>query len=175
MGLIAIFGSYQPTIIALMEPQNQFVSLHKDYYKVMIIKRMVFFLVLFIVLVTLFFLGRFDAVSNVWLGLSGSLIVVFFALVFMLARVFFKRKKYRLFDKNLTYQEGVLVHKETVVPFSRIQHVEIDEGPLERYFSLATLSIYTAGDSGKDLRINGLNIEVAQETKDFITNYIKDE
>ena len=62
-----------------------------------------------------------------------------------------------------------------MVPFSRIQHVEIDEGPLERYFSLATLSVYTAGDSGKDLKISGLRIDLAQEIKDYITNYIKDE
>ena len=108
-----------------------------------------------------------------WMGLT--VIVLFGILLLFMAKVYFKNKKYRLFDKNLTFRSGVLVHTEVVVPFSRIQHVEIDEGPLERFFGLATLSIYTAGDSGKDLKINGLEVEKAQEIKDFVTNYIKDE
>ena len=108
-----------------------------------------------------------------WMVLSA--IVLFGILLLFMAKVYFKNKKYRLFDKNLTFRSGVLVHTEVVVPFSRIQHVEIDEGPLERFFGLATLSIYTAGDSGKDLKINGLEVEKAQEIKDFVTNYIKNE
>jgi membrane protein YdbS with pleckstrin-like domain len=40
---------------------------------------------------------------------------------------------------------------------------------------LSTLSIYTAGDSGKDLKISGLKKEKAQEIKELITAYIKDE
>ena len=62
-----------------------------------------------------------------------------------------------------------------VIPFSRIQHIEIDEGPFERFFKLSTMSIYTAGDSGKDLKISGLKKEKAQEIKELITAYIKDE
>jgi uncharacterized protein len=123
----------------------------------------------------LYFFGKLGGVDNFWFLIAGSVTTIVGVLVLVYVGVFFKRKKYRLFDKNLTYQEGVLIHKETIIPFSRIQHVEIDEGPLERYFSLSTLSIYTAGDSGKDLKINGLKIEEAQGLKDFITNYIKDE
>ena len=114
-------------------------------------------------------------ISGLVFILIGCGVLILSAIILFLAKFYFRNKKYRLFDKNLTYQEGVLVHNETVVPFSRIQHVEIDEGPLERYFSLATLSVYTAGDSGKDLKISGLRIDLAQEIKDYITNYIKDE
>ena len=96
------------------------------------------------------------------------------ALVF-LAKTYFRRKKFKIAEKNISYQEGILYQKETLVPFARIQHIEIDEGPLERFFSIATLSIYTAGDSGRDLKISGLELMKAQEIKSFISNYIKDE
>ena len=141
----------------------------------MIIKRLLFFLILVAVFLGLYFMNRIEGLKGLLFYLIAAGLVVLGILLFVMAGVFFRRKKYRLFDKNLTYQEGVLIHKETVVPFSRIQHVEIDEGPLERFFSLATLSVYTAGDSGKDLKINGLRLDKAQEIKDFITNYIKDE
>jgi membrane protein YdbS with pleckstrin-like domain len=92
-----------------------------------------------------------------------------------LAKAHFNRKKFKISHKHIAYQEGLIFQRETTVPFTRIQHIEIDEGPLERYFGLATLSIYTAGDSGRDLKINGLELQKAQEIKTFISNFMKDE
>lgn len=158
-----------------MNQQQEFSNLESQYYKVMIIKRLIFVLVVLAILVFTFIRIETSVVSGlVWLFV-GLGYFIFSALLIFMARYYFHKKQYRLFDKNITYREGVLVHNETVVPFSRIQHVEIDEGPIERYFSLATLSIYTAGDSGKDLKISGLLLLDAQEIKDYITNYIKDE
>ena len=90
-----------------------------------------------------------------------------------MTKTIFSRKKYLVHDTYLSYKKGLLVRQMTVIPFSRIQHIEIDEGPIERYFKLSTLSIYTAGDSGKDLKISGLKKEKAQEIKELITAYIK--
>jgi len=106
-----------------------------------------------------------------------SIIVVFLFVVLYisLTKTIFSRKKYLVHGTYLSYKKGLLVSQMTVIPFSRIQHIEIDEGPFERYFKLSTLSIYTAGDSGKDLKISGLKKEKAQEIKELITAYIKDE
>lgn len=152
-----------------------FSLLHPSFLKLMYLKKTFFLLLFIMVWLALYFFIKPNWLSSslFYLGIS---IWVFFALfVLLFVGVFYKRKKYKLFDKNFTYQEGVLVHKETAIPFSRIQHVEIDEGPLERYFGLASLSIYTAGDSGRDLKVNGLELNKAHSIKDFITNYIKDE
>ena len=158
-----------------MNDQQTFNSLDSNYFKVMIVKRLIFILIILGVVAFGYLRIEPSKISGLAFILIGCGVLILSAIILFLAKVYFRNKKYRLFDKNLTYQEGVLVHNETVVPFSRIQHVEIDEGPLERYFSLATLSVYTAGDSGKDLKISGLRIDLAQEIKDYITNYIKDE
>ncbi|MDB9931585.1 MAG: PH domain-containing protein [Flavobacteriales bacterium] len=158
-----------------MNDQQTFNSLDSNYFKVMIVKRLIFILIILGVVAFGYFRIEPSKISGLAFILIGCGVLILSAIILFLAKFYFRNKKYRLFDKNLTYQEGVLVHNETVVPFSRIQHVEIDEGPLERYFSLATLSVYTAGDSGKDLKISGLRIDLAQEIKDYITNYIKDE
>jgi membrane protein YdbS with pleckstrin-like domain len=158
-----------------MNDQQTFNSLDSNYFKVMIVKRLIFILIILGVVAFGYFRIEPSKISGLAFILIGCGVLILSAIILFSAKFYFRNKKYRLFDKNLTYQEGVLVHNETVVPFSRIQHVEIDEGPLERYFSLATLSVYTAGDSGKDLKISGLRIDLAQEIKDYITNYIKDE
>ena len=158
-----------------MNDQQTFNSLDPNYFKVMIVKRLIFILIILGVVAFGYFRIEPSKISGLAFILIGCGVLILSAIILFLAKFYFRNKKYRLFDKYLTYQEGVLVHNETVVPFSRIQHVEIDEGPLERYFSLATLSVYTAGDSGKDLKISGLRIDLAQEIKDYITNYIKDE
>ncbi|MEN8928364.1 MAG: PH domain-containing protein [Flavobacteriales bacterium] len=141
----------------------------------MLIRRALFSLVLIVAFCVFFLTNRDKEVSGVvFLGIGlGVLLIVIGNL--LLAKVFFKRKMYSLHDTNLAYKKGWLVSHLTVVPFSRIQHIEIDEGPLERFFNLATLSIYTAGDSGKDLKISGLTKEKSQEIKELITAYIKDE
>jgi len=158
-----------------MNDQQTFNSLDPNYFKVVIVKRLIFILIILGVVAFGYFRIEPSKISGLAFILIGCGVLILSAIILFSAKFYFRNKKYRLFDKNLTYQEGVLVHNETVVPFSRIQHVEIDEGPLERYFSLATLSVYTAGDSGKDLKISGLRIDLAQEIKDYITNYIKDE
>ncbi|MEL6590289.1 MAG: PH domain-containing protein [Bacteroidota bacterium] len=80
----------------------------------------------------------------------------------------FHRKSYSLREHDLTYQSGWLWHSVTTVPFTRVQHVEVDQGPIERSLELATLKIFTAGGSSSDLSIPGLLPEKANQLKTFI-------
>jgi membrane protein YdbS with pleckstrin-like domain len=56
----------------------------------------------------------------------------------------------------------------TAIPFNRIQHVETSSDPIDRKFDLATLQIFTAGGSGGDLKINGLEKDTAEQLRVFI-------
>lgn len=72
----------------------------------------------------------------------------------MLKRIPFKG--YALRTHDIAYRSGLFWRKTVVLPFNRIQHVEVSSGPLQRRFSLATLKFYTAGGSSVDLKIEGL-------------------
>lgn len=149
--------------------------MHPNLLKSMLVKRIGFILVLAITGSLVYYFQTKIQFSLLGLSLFYSgVFLLALALVF-LAKAYFGRKKFKIAEKNISYQEGILYQKETVVPFARIQHIEIDEGPLERFLNIATLSIYTAGDSGRDLKISGLELMKAQEIKSFISNYIKDE
>lgn len=66
---------------------------------------------------------------------------------------------------DIIYQSGFFYFTETVIPYNRIQHVEIKQGPLSRFYNLYSLRLYTAGASSGDLIIDGLDKETAQKLK----------
>lgn len=75
---------------------------------------------------------------------------------------------YLIRDHDVVSRKGYLFREELVVPFNRIQHVELNEGPIEQLFDLSTLRIYTAGGSASDLSIAGLEKETGEALKTFI-------
>lgn len=71
-------------------------------------------------------------------------------------------------EKDLLHKKGVIFRKETAIPFKRVQHCEIQQGPIQRAMNLSTLEIFTAGGSSSDLSISGLHPDTAQRLKVFL-------
>ncbi|MFK7810693.1 MAG: PH domain-containing protein [Saprospiraceae bacterium] len=90
-------------------------------------------------------------------------------IILLLTRKDYKIRGYSLREKDILYRKGVIFKSTTAIPFNRVQHVEIKQGPIERYFGLHTLEVYTAGGESSDLSIPGLQGETAQQMKTFIT------
>ncbi|MBP9056643.1 MAG: PH domain-containing protein [Saprospiraceae bacterium] len=74
---------------------------------------------------------------------------------------------YALRDKDILSKSGVFFKSIVIVPFNRVQHSEIEQGPIERLFGLAELTLFTAG--GDDETISGLSFDKAQMLKNYIT------
>lgn len=75
------------------------------------------------------------------------------------------RMCYLMRDLDVSLQQGYLFWSTISVSINRIQHLEVTQGPIQRSFGLAVLSIYTAGTVGSDLKIPGLTIGEAQRIK----------
>ncbi len=75
---------------------------------------------------------------------------------------------YVLREHDILYRSGIFFRSVTAVSFNRVQHCEINQGPLDRLFDLAELTVYTAGGSESDLNLSGLNPEVAHKIKEVI-------
>jgi uncharacterized protein len=85
-----------------------------------------------------------------------------------LTKMDYQYRGYSLREKDILYRKGVLFKSMTAIPFNRVQHVEIKQGPIARYFGLHTLAVYTAGGESSDLSIPGLEGDMAQQLKTFI-------
>ena len=151
----------------------KFKHIHKKYLIVLVLN---FVLISSILFASLFFLVKKKLIISIpeytaylYLGFGGICLLV---LIFLFLG--FSKRKYAIREKDISYSKGVLIHPLTTVPFARVQHIELDERPFSRIFKLATIQIYTAGESGGDLRISGIPKNEAIKIKEFITNYINE-
>ena len=62
-----------------------------------------------------------------------------------------------------------------MVSFNRIQHVSINRSVLDKWLALSTLKIFTAGGSGSDVKIPGLDPKIAEKLKEALAGKIANE
>lgn len=106
----------------------------------------------------------------------GILLVILLWFAFLYWNVFKLQENYgfALREKDILYRRGFLVNKITVVPFNRIQHVSTARGLLDKKLGIATLNIFTAGGSGSDIKIPGLEPDLALRLKEAVSKKLLD-
>jgi membrane protein YdbS with pleckstrin-like domain len=67
--------------------------------------------------------------------------------------------------EDLLIRRGVMVQRLSLVPYGRMQFVDVSAGPLERSLGLATLRLHTAA-AASDARIPGLPRAEAERLRD---------
>lgn len=80
------------------------------------------------------------------------------------------RTRVRLDDDGLSLRRGLYWRNETLIPRSRVQHMDIERGPLLRRFGLATLVTHTAGTRLNALRVVGLELTEARRIRDALVD-----
>ena len=68
-------------------------------------------------------------------------------------------------EDDLLVRRGVMFARLSVVPYGRMQFIDVTAGPLERAFGLATVRLHTAA-AATDARIPGLEREEAARLRD---------
>lgn len=91
-----------------------------------------------------------------WVWPAPVVFTVLFALGTAHAVARFRRWQYEVRDDSLYLERGVFTEVRTVVPYVRLQHVDVSRGPLERALGLASVVVYTAGSRGADVTVPGL-------------------
>jgi hypothetical protein len=87
------------------------------------------------------------------------------ALALWFARSRFRSWAYQERDEDLIVERGVLIRRLSVVPYGRMQFVDVTAGPVDRIFRLATVRLHTAA-AASDARIPGLEREEAARLRD---------
>jgi membrane protein YdbS with pleckstrin-like domain len=71
-------------------------------------------------------------------------------------------------DEDLLVRRGVMFRRLSVIPYGRMQYIEVTAGPFERAFGLATVQMHTAA-AASDARIPGLEAKEAARLRDQLT------
>ncbi|HEY6817230.1 MAG TPA: PH domain-containing protein [Croceibacterium sp.] len=106
------------------------------------------------------------------------LIPVLVVAAFLLIRVPLRRyqaRGYQLGADRLRVVRGLLFRTDTVVPFGRVQHIDVNQGPLERAYGLATLALHTAGTHNSSVTLPGLAHADALAMREEIRAHVKRE
>lgn len=63
---------------------------------------------------------------------------------------------YRVDEQGIEIRQGVYWRVVVNVPKSRVQHIDVSQGPIDRRFGLGTIAIYTAGTDYAKVALEGL-------------------
>ena len=145
----------------------EFQKVHKGYLNVSLLSNAIFW-ALVIVGASLWLILN-NLTYPQWINIAGGvLLLILIGLSIFFSYRLYSTMGYALRQKDIVFKKGYLWRSMTVVPFNRIQHAEVEQGPIDRFFDLSRLKIYTAGGSSSDLDIPGLKPAESESIKFFI-------
>ena len=121
------------------------------------------------VLVLLVGLGVGWSLAPYWLWPAGMAVVVVYGIWRSIVTVRAVRAwGYAERDQDLLVRHGLLIRRLSIVPYARMQFVDVTAGPLERAFGLATVQLHTAA-AASDAKVPGLPPDEAARLRDRLT------
>lgn len=107
-----------------------------------------------------------------WLPTVLAVLLGVLAIVIVPARKY-RRIGYALSARTIRIVRGYLFHIDTIVPFVRVQHIDVARGPIERLFGVASLVVHTAGTHNSIVTLPGLAPAAAAAIRDTIRGHIR--
>jgi len=128
----------------------------------------------FLIVVVLVPLVYYEEIS--WDFFNGALVIIAVAIVlfYIWARLYYDSMWYELHDDEMRWKRGVIFRRTGIVPYNRVTNIDIKQGPVMRPLGISTVSIQTAGYSGKgvpEISIEG--IVHAEELRELIRTMVR--
>ncbi len=105
------------------------------------------------------------------MSLFAGWLVIFAGMTFlgyMWPALHHKHLSYRVDAAGVRIKRGVVWRKIISIPNSRVQHTDVSQGPLQRRYNIATLTVHTAGTEGASIHLGGLRHDVALRLRDHL-------
>lgn len=113
-------------------------------------------------------MGGFSWVPMLVMGIGAAITAFLLWLSIVWPRREYNRASWRLDEFGFQIRRGVFWRHQISVPIARVQHADVSQGPLQRQFGLATLTVHTAGTQNASVPIEGLAHETALEMRDTL-------
>ena len=107
--------------------------------------------------------------------LAGAVLVIALVLIIRVPTRRYNARGYQISADRLRVVRGLLFRVDTVVPFGRVQHIDVQQDPIERFFGIATLTIHTAGNHNASVSLPGLGEPLARDMREAIRGHIRRE
>lgn len=107
--------------------------------------------------------------------IAGPVLLIALALIIRVPSTRYNARGYQISADRLRVVRGLLFRFDTVVPFGRVQHIDVHQGPLDRFFGIATMTVHTAGNHNASVSLPGLGEPLAREMREDIRAHIRRE
>ena len=113
-------------------------------------------------------IALFDATSSGWAWMVTGIIAAAWAVCLavwlaVLPPIRYARWRYQLSEDYLDIARGIIWRKRFIIPFIRVQNTDTRQGPIQRAFGLASVTVATAAGEHE---IPGLAFGVAEQLRD---------
>ena len=75
---------------------------------------------------------------------------------------------YGVCEHEFLMEKGLWWHKRISLPYSRLQHVSLSQGPLQRHFNLFTLKCFSAGSGSAEIELPGIEQHTAEHLRQHL-------
>ncbi|EJO5348592.1 PH domain-containing protein [Clostridium botulinum] len=111
---------------------------------------------------------NYDKTINIFISVIITLLLLN---TFIYPIIEYKQWRYIITKDKIEFREGIYTITTTTIPTVRVQHIKINQGPINRFFKLANIEIYTAG--GNHI-IPNIELNKAEEISYFLKDKIKE-
>nr|WP_242540722.1 PH domain-containing protein [Staphylococcus warneri] len=137
--------------------------------KSMVLANSILLIILFLILICILILNwKFLHLTDNWSIAIGGItlfIVCSITMLFVIPTFRYKNFRYKIKNNEIHVRKGIIFINTNIIPFFRIQNIDISEGFIMRKYQLATVTLSTAGGNSELLLINK---EKAEEIKHLI-------
>ena len=102
------------------------------------------------------------------LGIWGIIILLLIYLSRHVPVWTYERTRYRVTSEGIEIRKGIVWRQVINVSRNRVQHTDVTQGPIQRHYGLATLTIHTAGTAHSVVTLSGVSRETALSLRDFL-------
>lgn len=164
-----------PSIFSDVDDEAELTKLHPNYKLLMRLGAV--FIGLIVMFVGLAVDGAIQAEEvPIPFGIvSGLAILLALFIIIRIPLARYNARGYQISRDRLRVVRGIMWRSDTVVPFGRIQHIDVDQGPIERALDIATMTLHTAGSHNASVSLPGLGHELAVQMREEIREHIKRE
>ncbi|MBE6054480.1 MAG: hypothetical protein E7212_11395 [Clostridium sartagoforme] len=121
-------------------------------------------------------IDNFKEIRMIFIVAIALLIIFLLINAFIYPEIEYKQWSYSITNDKIEFSEGIYFVRRVIIPIIRIQHIQLNQGPINKLFDLYDISIFTAGGEHKIPNIESKKAEeISEYLKEAIKNKVKKE
>jgi membrane protein YdbS with pleckstrin-like domain len=145
------------------------LNLKKQERSYLRLNRIILTLVFIIISIALTVIMFLREEARLPLSIILSVLWILFMIIFRYQGAAYKHFSYAMNEFGLYIHRGVFWRRNIIIPRNRVQHTDVMQGPIERRYELAELTVHTAGTRNASVKLPGILHSDAEKLRESLS------